>query len=66
MQQRDQGVRTTSAQTGGLVAVRVRQATVARLGAFLELEAKTAGWVAGTVHLERNVSARIGASVKLN
>lgn len=66
LQPRDQSFRTTSTQPGGLVAVRIRQATPARVGAFVELEGKTAGWVAGNVHLERNVSVRIGASVRLN
>jgi hypothetical protein len=66
LQPRDQSFRTTSTQPGGLVALRVRHATRARVAAFAELEAKTAGWVAGNVHLERNVSMRIGASVRLN
>jgi len=66
LQPRDQGFRTRSPQPGGLVSVRVRQATPARVGAFVELEGKTAGWVAGNVHLERNLSARIGGSVRLN
>jgi hypothetical protein len=66
LQPRDQGFRTALTQPGGLVALRVRQATPARVAAFLELEGKTQGWVAGNVHLERNVSVRIGASVKLN
>jgi len=66
LQPRDQGFRTTSSQPGGLFALRVRKATAARMAAFAELEAKTAGWVAGNVHLERNVSLRIGASVRLN
>jgi hypothetical protein len=66
LQPRDQSFRTTSAQPGGLVAVRLRQATPARIAAFVELEGKTAGWVAGNVHLERNVSVRIGGSIRLN
>lgn len=66
LQPRDQAFRTTSAQPGGLLAIRVRQASAARVGAFVELEGKTQGWVAGNVHLDRNVSVRIGASVRLN
>jgi hypothetical protein len=66
LQPRDQGFRTTSMQAGGLVSVRVRPVTSARIGTFVELEGKTAGWVAGNVHLEQNVSVRIGASVRLN
>ncbi|MEP6495669.1 MAG: hypothetical protein ABJF01_23500 [bacterium] len=66
LQPRDQGFHTTSAQSGGLVSVRVRPVTSARIGTFVELEGKTAGWVAGNVHLERNVSVRIGASVRVN
>ena len=66
LQPRDQEFRTTSAQPGGLVALRIRHATPARVGAFVEVEGKTEGWVAGNVHLDRNVSVRIGASVRLN
>ena len=60
-----QAFRAESAATGALASVRVRHASEARVAPFLELEAKTAGWVAGNVHLERNVSVRAGGSVRL-
>ncbi|CAN5396315.1 hypothetical protein BH09GEM1_BH09GEM1_27760 [soil metagenome] len=66
MQPLDQAFRTTASQVGGLVSLRIRPATAARMSSFVELEAKTAGWVAGTVQLDRNVSVRIGGSVRLN
>jgi len=66
LQPRDQGFTTTSTQPGGLLSVRVRQATPARVSTFVDLQAKTAGWVAGDVHLDRNVSVQIGGSVRLN
>ena len=66
LQPRDQSFRTTSAQAGGLVSVRIRPVTSARIGTFVEVEGKTAGWVAGNVDLERNVSVRIGGSLRVN
>ncbi|MEP6991633.1 MAG: hypothetical protein ABJA80_11950 [bacterium] len=66
MQPRDQAFRTTDSQVGGLASLRIRPATTARLSNFIEIEAKTAGWVAGTVQLDRNVSVRVGGSVRLN
>jgi hypothetical protein len=66
LQPRDQAFMTTSVQPGGLLSVRVRQATSARIATFVEFQAKTAGWVAGDVHLDRNVSVQIGGSVRLN
>jgi hypothetical protein len=61
-----QAFRSTSAQPGALVSLRVRPVSNSRIATFVELEGKTAGWVAGNVHLDRNVSIRLGGSVKLN
>ena len=66
LQPQDQQFRTATKQPGGLVSLRVRQASAARVTSFLEVEAKTEGWVAGNVHLEPNVSVRIGGSVRAN
>ena len=49
---------------GGLVAVRVRTALTRRIGAFVDVEAKSAGWVAGTLHLDRNASLRLGLTLR--
>jgi hypothetical protein len=48
---------------GGLVSVKVRGGGVRRFGGFAEVQAKTAGWVAGTEALDRNVSVRAGVSI---
>ena len=66
LQPEGQAFRTSAMQPGGLVSLRVRPASDARLSSFAEVEAKTAGWVAGNVNLERNVSLRIGGSLRVN
>jgi hypothetical protein len=45
---------------GGLVALRAGLGLVPAFEPYVEVEAKTAGWVAGNVFLDRNVSARMG------
>ena len=49
---------------GGLAGIRVRTAVSRRLGAFVDLETKTAGWVAGNAYLDRNTSLRVGVSTR--
>jgi hypothetical protein len=61
-----QGFRTSSARPGVLASLRIRPPTPSRIGTFLELEAKTEGWVAGNVNLWSGVSARLGGSIRLN
>jgi hypothetical protein len=58
-----QSFRATKADLGGLAALRVDYRQPGRLGAFAEVEAKTAGWVSGNVYLDRNVSVRTGVTV---
>lgn len=36
-----------------------------RFGSFVEMEGKTAGWVASNVHLDPNLSLRLGVSASL-
>ncbi len=52
----------TEGSLGGLAGVRVRTALSRRVGAFVDLETKSAGWVAGNVYLDRNTSLRLGLS----
>jgi hypothetical protein len=66
LQPEDQGFRSSAARPGALASLRLRPSTSSRMGVFVELEGKTEGWVAGNVHLDPNVSVRIGGSVKLN
>jgi hypothetical protein len=57
--------RSTNGDVGGLVAVKIQHTRGPRFGAFAELQAKSAGWVAGVESLDRNVSLRVGLSVIL-
>ena len=65
MQPEDQAFRTTSAQAGALGSIKIRPASSSLVTTFVELEAKTAGWVAGNVNLGSNVSVRMGGSLRL-
>ena len=63
LQPERQQFRTTRADAGGLAALRVRAGLSPRLGMFTDLEAKTAGWVAGAPYLDANATIRVGVSV---
>lgn len=54
---------TSSYAGGGLAAATVTFPVVRQFASFLEVEAKTAGWVAGNVHLDPSVGGRIGVSL---
>jgi hypothetical protein len=58
-----QRFRAATADLGGLAALRVDYRQAGRLGAFVEVEGKTSGWVSGSVYLDRNVSVRTGVTV---
>jgi hypothetical protein len=66
MQPAGQGFRTRESKPGALAALRVVRPGSNRWGTFLEVEAKTAGWVAGNVSLDPNLSVRLGGSVVLH
>ncbi len=65
LQPQDQQFRPTSGTVGGLAAIRVDHPLAARFGSYMELEGKTAGWVAGNVHLDANLSLRLGVTSSL-
>jgi pimeloyl-ACP methyl ester carboxylesterase len=50
---------------GGLAVLKVHGRGPGRFGGYVEVEGKTAGWVAGHVDLDRNFSVRGGVSVAL-
>jgi hypothetical protein len=58
-----QRFRSAAARLGGLAALRADYREAGRLGAFAELEGKTAGWVSGNVYLGPNVSVRTGVTL---
>jgi hypothetical protein len=62
MQPARQAFRTRDASAGGLAALRIRGTISQGLGALVEVEAKTPGWVAGVAQLDRAVNVRIGVS----
>ncbi|MEP6762870.1 MAG: hypothetical protein ABJB66_01105 [Gemmatimonadaceae bacterium] len=57
-----QAFRVTNTQAGGLAALRIGAPLSKRIGALFEVEAKTAGWVAGVAQLDKAVNARVGVS----
>lgn len=65
LQPEDQAFRTTRSARGALASVRVRPMASAAFGPYVEVEAKTAGWVAGSVTLDAGVSFRFGGSLLL-
>lgn len=59
----EQTFMTTEADTGGLVSFRLDTPYSRTLRPYIELEAKSEGWVAGNVYLQDNISLRIGLTV---
>ena len=53
--------RDRGGRLGGLVSVRVH-----RRKFFAEVEAKSAGWVEGNVHLDRSITLRIGRAIRVS
>ena len=51
--------RDRGGRLGGLASVRIHRRSM-----FAEVEAKTAGWVEGNVHLDRSVTLRIGRAIR--
>lgn len=62
LQPREQRFFGTEARAGGLLGVRLAPGGRSWVEPFLEVEAKTAGWVAGNAYLEPAATARFGAS----
>lgn len=62
-QPRNGAFRTTQADNGGLAAVKIAYPFTRQWQGYIEVEAKTAGWVAGNVYLDDNVSARLGVTL---
>ncbi len=54
-----------TAAAGGQIKVRAGVGLAPRVGAYAEIQAKTAGWVAGTLPLEAAVELRLGLAAVL-
>lgn len=63
MQPKGQAFRTRDAEPGGLASLRIRGREHSWFGAFVEVEGKTAGWVAGTPYLNSGMAFRTGAAL---
>lgn len=64
LQPDEQRFRTTDSRLGGLAAISLRSKSDG-LRPYLEVEAKSAGWVPGIVHLGAALSVRVGLRVVL-
>jgi hypothetical protein len=64
-QPKNQLFRGAEGSAGGAAALRVDWPATRRFGAFAEVETKTAGWLAGNVHLDANTSVRFGGTMRL-
>jgi hypothetical protein len=60
LQPKDQGFETASMRPGGLAALRLGYGATRQVEPYVEVEAKSEGWVAGSVFLTPNVSGRLG------
>jgi hypothetical protein len=65
LQPEHQRFRDSDGAFGGLAGVRVTAPLRGRFGSFVDVETKSAGWVAGNVHLDRNTSVRFGLTARL-
>jgi hypothetical protein len=65
LQPKEQLFYTDESELGGIATIKFNFPTYQRLETFIEMEAKTQGWVAGNVYLGDNISARMGITAKL-
>jgi hypothetical protein len=65
LQPKDQQFDTGESKLGGIATATLHLPINKQWGTYLEMEAKTQGWVAGNVYLQDNVSVRLGVAVKL-
>jgi hypothetical protein len=65
LQPEAQRFESTSSRPGALASLRATWAGWRAIQPYVEMEAKTAGWVAGNVYLDRNVAGRVGLSGRL-
>lgn len=65
LQPKDQSFTTTKSEAGGLLQLRSNFPFSKTFSMYSELEAKTAGWVAGNPYLTKNLSLRMGILLNL-
>jgi hypothetical protein len=65
LQPKAQQFDTDGSELGGIATLKFNLPTSRQWETFLEMEAKTQGWVAGNVYLGDNVSVRLGVAARL-
>ncbi len=65
LQPEDQKFKTSSAQAGGLLQMRLSIPVGQSFSFYTELEGKTEGWVAGNPYLKQNAGGRLGFSLDI-
>jgi len=65
LQPKDQQFYTNDSELGGVATVKLNYTLLGPWETFIELEAKTPGWLAGNVYLGDNFSVRLGLAAKL-
>lgn len=65
LQPKAQSFLTEESELGGIATVKLNFPTYQHWETFVEIEAKTQGWVAGNVYLGDNLSVRLGVAAKL-
>lgn len=63
LQPEEQKFQTEQSELGGIATLKLHYPSFKAWESFIEVEAKTPGWVAGNVYLEDNISVRLGVSV---
>ena len=65
LQPKEQQFYTDDSELGGIATVKFSLPSYKHWETYVEMEAKTQGWVAGNVYLGDNVSVRLGVTTKL-
>jgi len=65
LQPKEQQFLTDESELGGIATVKFHLPARQTWETFVEMEAKTQGWVAGNVYLGRNLSVRLGVAAKI-
>ena len=65
LQPKDQQFYTDQSELGGIATMKLNFPAYKQWETFIEMEAKTQGWVAGNVYLGDNFSIRLGVGIKL-
>ncbi len=61
----DQRFDSLTSRAGGLIGCRFDKHVSHGIGAYVDLEGKSAGWVAGNEYLGANVSAKVGMTIRV-